>query len=102
MRKLKNQLKRFKREIADKETEIGGIDAKIRTLKYKVSAIEMRLGNLEKARQKRCKHDGGMKKNFNARDDASFKYWLFCKKCDLHVGHENFNGSIEYNMCKIE
>lgn len=49
---------------------------------------QTRIQNRMRAKQKRCKHNGGRRRSLNCRDDASFKWWLFCEKCGKEMGHE--------------
>jgi len=65
------------------------IDA-LRKLSFKQ---EMILSDRKTQKQKRCKHDYvDTRRTRNVRDDASFEYWVFCKKCDADIGCIDFNG----------
>lgn len=38
--------------------------------------------------QKLCDHKKHpVRKSLNMRDDASFKYWVYCSNCDADLGH---------------
>lgn len=64
------------------------IDA-LRKLSFKQ---EMILSDRKTQKQKRCKHDyEDIRRTRNIRDDASFKFWVFCKKCDADIGCIDFN-----------
>lgn len=99
---LEDQIGRIERKIDCKEEKKERINEKIDSeiceLKKEISKIRTKLWALETARQKRCKHNGEIGKRSNSRDDASFEYWLFCRKCKLDVGHQNHDGTIEYNV----
>lgn len=92
--KLKKLAEQIKERIADKQAMVEKINQEIVELRKEMRKIEWKLVILKEARQKRCKHNGEIEKTYNARSDASFKYWLHCKKCGFRIGHENFDGLI--------
>lgn len=102
MSKLKDRIKRIERIIDRKETKKNKIsekiDSEICELKNQISKAETKLSNLKSARQKRCKHDEEIGRRSNSRDDASFEYWLFCRKCGLDVGVQDFDGRAHYKV----
>ncbi len=67
---------------------IHKIEKEIDDLVSQMFKQQMRIQNRIKAKQKRCKHNDGVRRTLNCRDDASFKYWLFCKKCGADMGSE--------------
>ena len=64
------------------------IDSQLSAIGDQMFKQHMRINNKIKAKQKRCKHNGGKRRTLNCRDDASFKYWLFCDKCGKEMGSE--------------
>jgi len=67
---------------------IHKIEGEIDVLDSQKFKQEMRIQKRIEAKQKRCKHNGGRRRTLNCRDDASFKWWLFCDKCGKEMGHE--------------
>lgn len=67
---------------------IHKIEEKIETLHSQKFKQRIRIQKRIEAKQKRCKHNEGNRRTLNCRDDASFKWWLFCKKCGKEMGHE--------------
>ena len=98
MSRLKNLIVNLKRKIERKWGKIEKINTEIKELKESISKAERKLSILERARQKKCKHDGEIGRRPNPRSDASFRYWLFCKKCGKEIGHQHFDGSTQYDM----
>lgn len=64
------------------------IEKQIDVLNDQMFKQQMRINKRLEAKQKRCKHNEGNRRTLNCRDDASFKYWLFCKKCGKDMGSE--------------
>lgn len=67
---------------------IDKIEGEIKVLHSQKFKQQMRISKRTEAKQKRCKHNGGRRRSLNCRDDASFKYWLFCDICGKEMGHE--------------
>ncbi len=67
---------------------IHKIEDEIKTVDDQMFKQQMRISKRAEAKQKRCKHNGGRRRTLNCRDDASFKYWLFCDMCEKEMGHE--------------
>lgn len=98
MGKLIDLNDRLEKMIRSKKIKIKKLNEEVEILMDEASKVRSRLNKLQWARQKRCRHDKGFMRHPNVRSDASFKNWLFCKKCHLCVGHENFDGSIQTNV----
>jgi len=98
MSRLKDLIVNLKRKIERKWRKIEKINTEIKELRENISKAERKLNILEIARQEKCKHNGEIGKRINPRSDASFRYWLFCKKCGKDVGHQYFDGSIRYDI----
>ena len=75
---------------------INKIEAEIQVLNSQKFKQHTRIQNRIYAKQKRCKHNDGVRRTLNCRDDASFKYWLFCKKCGADMGSEGEPDSTPY------
>jgi len=75
------------RNVTEKlEKEIDGLTK----LSFKQSMI---LSDRKKRFQDRCKHIGMTYKRWNARDDASFQYWVFCSRCQKDIGCIEHDGN---------
>ncbi len=75
---------------------IHKIEGEIDVLSSQRFKQQMRISKRIEARQKRCKHNEGKRRTLNCRDDASFKWWLFCKRCGKEMGHEGEPDSTPY------
>ena len=81
-------IKNLERKESTLYKRIHKIEKEIDVLNNQMFKQQMRIQNKVKAKQKRCKHKDGVRRTLNCRDDASFKYWLFCKKCGADMGSE--------------
>ena len=81
-------IKNLERKENTRYKRIHKIEGEINVIEELMFKQQTRIQNRIKAKQKRCKHNDGVRRTINSRDDASFKYWLFCKKCGADMGSE--------------
>jgi len=81
-------IKNLERKQSTLYKSIDKIEEKIEILQSQKFKQQSRIYKRTEAKQKRCKHNDGVRRSLNCRDDASFKYWLFCKKCGADMGSE--------------
>ncbi len=89
-------IKNLERKQTTLYKHIHKIEEEIETLSSQKFKQQMRISKRTEAKQKRCKHNEGNRRTLNCRDDASFKYWLFCKKCGADMGSEGDPDSSPY------
>lgn len=96
--KLKTEEKHLQQKIDQlykrQRTINASLNEQIAVLRSRHYKITSRLYQLKKARMRRCKHDfDDYVKRWNPRDDASFKYWVTCRKCGADIGHIEHDGT---------
>lgn len=95
MNKPQILIDKYQRMRINRGTKIDKLNDEIEGLRKLSFKQEMILSDRKQQKQKRCKHNGDIYKSCNARDDASFKSWVFCKKCDADIGCIEFNGNFK-------
>ena len=81
-------IKNLERKESTLYKRIHKIEGEIKVLDSQKFKQQIIIQNRIYAKQKRCKHNDGVRRTINSRDDASFKYWLFCRKCGADMGSE--------------
>ena len=84
---------KYQRMRINRRERINKLEDEIEDIRKLSFKQEMILSDRITQKQKRCKHDyEDTRKSWNARDDASFEFWVFCKKCDADIGCIEFGG----------
>jgi len=81
-------IKQLERKESTLYKRIHKIEGEIEVLNSQKFKQQGRIYKRIEAKQKRCNHNEGNRRTLNCRDDASFKWWLHCKKCGADTGSE--------------
>jgi len=87
---------KYQRMRINRRERISKLEDEIEDIRKLSFKQEMILSDRITQKQKRCKHNDGVRRTLNCRDDASFKWWLFCKKCGADMGSEGEPDSTPY------
>jgi len=87
-KKYTNQMHRLEEK---KRKFVNKIDTQVETIRKKRFKIALRLSHLRQLTEDNCHHkkEHGREKWRNMRDDASFEWYVACKKC----------GKVLYDEC---